>query len=169
MSIWNLAIWWVVTILLLAWAYTIMTRELDEKLDIVIVSSSIALMYLTAHFTGIEMWDFALTSWLAAAGWIFLFFFLQILVSKWAWLWGWDLRIAIMIGLWLWISLWFAWMMLTYILGSFISIFYLIYQRIKNKWKNIETQIPFWPFLALWFFSAIFFQTNIQNFISIYF
>lgn len=168
MQMWYLIIWLIIAGIILAWAYVIMTKELDEKYDIWILFISGLLLYFTSHFTQMNFWDFALTSGIIAASWIYLFFFLQILVSRWAWLGGWDLRIAIMIGLGLWMSLGFAWMMLTYILGSFISIFYLIYQKIKNKWQNLETQIPFWPFLALGFFIAIFFQNEIQSFISIY-
>lgn len=169
MDFWLLTIWIFIYLIVLAGAYTIMTREMDEKYDVGIIIISGIILYYTAVFTGIEFSDYALTSGLITASCIYLFFFLQILVSKWAWLWGWDLRIAIMIGLWLGISLGFAGMMLTYILGSFISVFYLVFQRIKSKGKNIETQIPFWPFLALGFFSAIFFQNEIQSFISIYF
>ncbi len=168
MSYGVLAIWILIISMILIWAYIIMNAQLDEKYDIWIIFLSGLLIYFGAYFTGIEMWNYALTSWLIAAVWIFLFFFLQIFISKWAWLgWG-DLRIGLMIGFGLWISLGFAWMMLTYILWSFISIFYLIFQRIKNKGAAVETQIPFGPFLALWFFSAMFFQNEIQNFIILY-
>ncbi len=168
MSYGLLAIWMLIISIILIWAYIIMNAQLDEKYDIWIIFLSGLLIYFGAYFTGIEMWNYALTSWLIAAVGIFLFFFLQIFISKWAWLgWG-DLRIALMIGFGLWMSLWFAGMMLTYILWSFISIFYLIFQRIKNKGAAVETQIPFGPFLALWFFSAMFFQNEIQNFISLY-
>ena len=85
-------------------------------------------------------------------------------------MWGWDLRIAILVGLILGSSLAFPGMMLTYFAWSIIWIWFLIYQRIKNKGKKkeLETQIPFWPFIAIWFFLAIFFQEEIINFMNIY-
>lgn len=169
MSINHFAIWIAILIALLIGSYVIMTKELEYKYDLLIVGCLIAIVYYTQFYFNIYMSDFALTSWIVAAWSIFLFFFFQILVSWWAWLWGWDLRIALMIGLWLGMSLWFAWMMLTYLIGSCISLWYLCYQKFLSKNSKLETQIPFWPFLALGFFTAIFYQTEIQNLITIYF
>ena len=87
-------------------------------------------------------------------------------------MWGWDLRIAILVGLILGSTLAFPGMMLTYFAGSIIWIWFLIYQRIKQKSKDaingISTEIPFWPFIAIWFFIAVFFQEEIINFMNNY-
>jgi len=84
--------------------------------------------------------------------------------------WG-DLRIAILVGLILGTSLAFPAMMLTYVAGSIIWIGFIIYQRIKNKGqkKELETQIPFGPFIAIWFFLAVFFQKEILELMNKYF
>ena len=89
-------------------------------------------------------------------------------------MWGWDLRIAILVGLILGSTLTFPAMMLTYFAGSIIWIWFIIYQRIKQKSRDnswiisTNTEIPFWPFLAIWFFLAVFFQEEIIKFMEIY-
>ena len=137
--------------------------------DISIVISCIFILYVFKIFYGIQLTDIAIFNGLIWAGAIFIFFFLQILVSKWAWMGWWDLRIAIFIWLILWTSLSFPGMMITYIAWSILSFWYIIAAKIKNKWWVLDTQVPFWPFLAIWFFITIFYQIEILKFIEIYF
>ncbi len=149
--------------------YIIMTSELHEIVDVVLLSFSIFMLYLFKTYTGIDLSSVALLNWVVWALAIFIFFFIQIVVSWWKWMWWGDLRIAIMIWLVLWISLSAAWLMLTYMAWSIIWISYLVYSKMKNKGKKLDSQVPFWPFLAVWFFVTMFYSTEILNTISIYF
>jgi hypothetical protein len=63
----------------------------------------------------------------------------------------------------------FPWLMITYFVWSILSIAILIHSKIKNKWKKLNTQIPFWPFLAIWFFITVFYSPEISNIMNIYF
>ena len=161
------------TIWATAWLYTIMTRWLKELLDILILAFIIALLFLFKYIFNVNLSDYAILNWLIWALWIFIFFFSQIVVSWWAWMWGWDLRIALMIWLVLWTSLAFPWMMLTYFTWSIIWLSLIAFWKIKHSSKNkathLNSQIPFWPFLAIWFFLTIFFQTEILELIKNYF
>jgi len=164
-----------IIVLTIIWLYIIILKNLSEIWDILIL---IWLYWLLFWFNYFFTWNFGLTEFPAiqAIIWalsIFTFFFLQIVISGWRWMWGWDLRIAILVGLILGSTLAFPWMMLTYFAGSIIWIWFIIFQRIKQKNKDainsISTQIPFWPFIAIWFFLAVFFQENILEFMKIYY
>lgn len=145
--------------------YLIMIKWLKEIYDIwLIIIILISLIIFNNYY---NIFEYSSLNALIASLVIFIFFFLQILISKWAWLWWWDLRIAILIWILLWTNFILSWLFLTYFLWSIISIWVLIYQKLISK--KINTQIPFGPFLALWFFTTIFFQENIINFTKIYF
>jgi hypothetical protein len=101
--------------------------------------------------------------------WIFIFFYLQILVSSWKWLGWWDLRIWIMIWLILWINYSLAWMMIIYLVWSILSISLISIKKLKYKKEKVSTLIPFWPFMWIWFFVTIFFLNDIAKIIEIYF
>lgn len=166
----NHSVW--LLILTLFWLYVIILKNLSEIWDILIL---IWLFWLLFLFNTLFTNNFSLTEFpaISASIWalsIFTFFFIQIVISGGKWMWGWDLRIAILVGLILGSTLAFPWMMLTYFAGSIIWVWFLIYQRIKNKWKKkeLETQIPFWPFIAIGFFLAVFFQEQILEFMKIY-
>ena len=149
--------------------YIIMTSELHEIVDVVLLSSAIFLLYLFKIQTWMALSEVALLNSIVWVLIIFIFFFIQIVLSWWSWMWWWDLRIAIMIWLILWISLSVPWLMITYMVWSIIWIWYLIHSKIKYKWKKLDTQIPFWPFLAIWFFATMFYSTEINNIIWMYF
>jgi len=149
--------------------YTIMLKELHEIIDIILLSIIIWWLYLFSFITNINLSDIAILNWLIWVLIIFWFFFLQILISKWRWMWWGDLRIAIMIWLILGINFSFPWLMLTYLVWSIIWIIVIILGKIKNTWTKLNTQIPFWPFLAIWFFLTIFYSTEINNIMSNYF
>jgi len=167
----NHSVW--LLILTIIWLYTIILKWLKEIWDILILIILFGLLYL---FNCFFTWNFSLTSFPAiqaiiGALSIFTFFFLQIIVSGGKWMWWGDLRIAILVGLILGSTLAFPAMMLTYLVWSIIWIGFIIFQRIKNKGqkKELETQIPFGPFIAIWFFLAVFFQKEILELMNKYF
>lgn len=157
------------SLIIIGWLYTIMTKELDDKYDISIILASIWALYIYKIEFWINLSDISIFDWLLWALYIFIFFFIQIFISKWVWMWAWDLRIAIMVGLLLWTSLVFPWLMITYIAWSIIWITFVIYWKLKNKWTTLNAQIPFWPFLAIWFFVTIFYSNQLLNIMSMYF
>ena len=167
----NNSVW--LLIITLVWLYVIILKNLSEIWDILILIWLFWLLFLfNTFFTN----NFSLTEFpaISASIWalsIFTFFFIQIVISGGKWMWGWDLRIAILVGLILGSNLAFPWMMLTYFAGSIIWIWFLIYQRIKNKdtINPVSTEIPFWPFIAIGFFLAVFFQENLLEIIEKYF
>ena len=167
LSIWIWAI--ILSITILLWLYIIMLKWLKEIFDIWIIIISIISLLLFKNFYWINLTDITIFNWLIWTLIIFIFFFLQILISKWAWMWWGDLRIAVLIWLILWYSLSIAWTMTTYMIWSIFWITFLIYSKIKNKWWTLKTQIPFWPFLATWFFLTIFLQNDLKKLIEIYF
>ena len=170
----NLSVW--LLVLTILWLYTIILKNLSEIYDIIILLILFGLLFIfNCDFTN----NVSLTAFpaISASIWalsIFTFFFIQIVISWGKWMWGWDLRIAILVGLILGSTLAFPWMMLTYFAGSIIGIGFIIHQKIKNKkvetgLKPVSTEIPFWPFIAIWFFIAIFFQKNIIELLEKYF
>ncbi len=171
-SWWNLsiasftAVAWCVSVV--GMLYIIMLKELSIITDVILLIASLLGLILIKYAFNIELTSLAITNGLIWVLGIFLFFFTQIVVSKWAWMgWG-DLRIAILIGLILWTSLSFAGMMFTYMIWSIIWIGFIIHSRL-GKWETtMTTQIPFWPFLAAGFFAAIFFEETILRFMSFY-
>ncbi len=166
---------WLLSILLsfiIVWLlYTIMLKWLKEIYDIIIIVWIILSLLWFKYFFNVELSNIPIFSWIIWSLWLFTFFFLQILVSRWVWMWWGDLRIAILIGSILWIPLTFAWGMITYLVWSVIWISLIIYSRLKKlkNWTKMDTQIPFWPFLAIGFFLTLFYQNEILNFIEIYF
>lgn len=168
----NISVWFsaILTTFVVLWIlYVIMIKELHEIIDILLVTLSISILYIFKLFYWLNLSEIAILNWLIWALSIFLFFFIQIIISKGAWMWWGDLRIAIFIWLLLWINFSFPWLMLTYMVWSIVWIIFIIQNRVKNKWVKLNTQIPFWPFLAIWFFLTIFYSTEISNIISIYF
>lgn len=167
----NVSIW--LLILTIIWLYTVILKNLSEIYDILILLILFLLLFIfNCYFTN----NYSLTQFpaISAIIWalsIFIFFFIQILISGWKWMWSGDLRIAIFVGLILGSTLSLPAMMLTYFSWSIIWIWLIIYQKIKNKWqkKGLETEIPFGPFIAIGFFLAIFFQDYILKLIEKYF
>ena len=165
----NHSIW--LLIVSIIWLYFIMLKELKEVYDILILVWIWILTYLFSIFftTNINFLDFPAINALIWVLIIFIFFFLQIIISGWAWMWWGDLRIAILIGLLLWYSFSIEWLFATYIVWSIIWISAIIFSKFKN-WLNttFNSQIPFWPFLALGFFIVLFIQIPLTKLIEIY-
>lgn len=152
----------------LAGFYSIMIRELKEIYDIAILLVIGTLLWFSQDLFWIGVTQHPLLSGMTGAFCIFVFFFLQIVLSGGRALWGWDLRIAIMIWLLLGTSLSFAGAMSTYIIWSIIGIVMLLHTKYIKKQKNLSTQVPFGPFLALWFFVTLFYQDYILALMALY-
>jgi len=90
---------------------------------------------------------------------IFGFFFLQILISKGRWIGGGDLRIAVFMGLMLGWPLALSGLVISYLIGSIISIFLLI----VNRNCKMKTAIPFAPFLSIGTFLTYFYGAAITG------
>lgn len=146
--------------------YAIMLKELDTKYDILILGLAGLLLMGYKELFGMFL-EVPLISGLVAVYFLFLFFYAQIFISGGKWLGGGDLRIAILMGLILWANLIFFGVLLTYIFGSIIGIWIILYKKIiiSHKWR-VDTMIPFWPFLALWTLFTLFFQDQILFFFT---
>ncbi|MDD3793825.1 MAG: prepilin peptidase [Candidatus Gracilibacteria bacterium] len=156
------------SIISIGFLYLIMLKELDTKYDVLIILSIITGLIAFKYF-GINLTSISILSGFTSAFAIFVFFYLQIVLSNGKALGGGDLRIGIMIGLLSGISLSFPAMMLTYIVGSIISIIIIIYQKFIQKNKEILNIVPFGPFLGIGFLITVLFQNHILNIIEIYF
>lgn len=158
------------SVILLICLYIIILKELKTIYDIAILIVSSFSIYLFLEYFQISLSQIPILSGMTAGLWIFIFFFLQIVLSGGRALGGWDLRIALMVGLLLTSSLALAWTMITYIVWSIIGIYILCRdKRIKKKKKPGGTQLPFWPFLAVWCFITLFFSPEIFWIIERYF
>lgn len=178
-------LWSIVSIWFL---YLIMLKWMSEIYDIIILLIIVAIICTIKYIFNINLEQTAIWSALIWVIWIFIFFFLQILISWWSWLWGWDLRIWILMWLIAWITFSFSSLMISYMSWSIIWIVFIIIAKIKQNlevkksftykirkvlWlkitKNpINTQMPFWPFLAIWLFWILFFQELILELINTY-
>jgi prepilin signal peptidase PulO-like enzyme (type II secretory pathway) len=165
----NIMTLWVCLIVLVS-LYIIMLAGLKERYDSLIVIWCIWLLWWYMYLTGSHFTDSALLSGTLAALVIFISFFLQIVLSWWKWMWAGDLRIAILMWLLVWVSFAFPAWMITYLVGSIIGIWLIISSKIKHGIKSdFNHQIPFGPFLAIWYLSILFFHPQISKFIELYF
>lgn len=176
------------TFISLALLYTIMLKWMDEIYDIIALLVIVAIICTIKFIFNINLEETAIWSALIWLFCVFIFFFLQILVSGWNWMWGWDLRIWIFMWIIAWTSFSFQALMISYLSWSIIWIILITLAKIKqnieekNSIKNkikaffwvkiekkaIDTQIPFWPFLAIWIFWVLFFQNEFLAIINSY-
>ncbi|MDD2907621.1 MAG: prepilin peptidase [Candidatus Gracilibacteria bacterium] len=147
--------------------YIIMLKELKVIYDVLIFFVIILSLILLKNIFIVNLSSLPIISGIIGALSIFIFFYLQIVLSGGKALGGGDLRIGIMIGLLLGISYSFAGMMITYFVGSIISIGIIISQKLKKK--EVLNVVPFGPFLGVGFLITILFQNHIANIIEIYF
>ena len=82
-----------------------------------------------------------------------------------AWIWWGDLRIAIFIGLTLWGIHSLSALFFAYISGSIVWISLLLYWRLSRQ--KFSHEMPFWPFLALWWFLSLTFYDEIISYLDI--
>lgn len=162
--------------------YMIMLKELKEIYDVGLLVVLGLIGVWIKYFLYIDFEQSAIGS--ALIGWysVFVFFYIQILISGWKWMGGWDLRIAILLWLIAWISYSFWWLFLCYISGSLIWLWILWFLKTREYYKlqkstlykikkllwfktskiPLDTQIPFWPFLAIWCLWVLFFSHEIS-------
>jgi len=165
------------TILLATWLsifaiivyYLIMLWWLSEKIDLLLLFLLWFTILLSYFFIDNNIFNTPIWSWLIWSFIIFLFFFLQIFISKWQWMWWWDLRIAIFIWFFVWISFIIPTILIVYMLWSIIWILYILLEK-AIKWnKNLNSQIPFWPFLWIWLYIVLIYNYELSIFINSYF
>ncbi len=175
----------ILLIISISWLYIIMLWELNDIIDTLILIFIISLICTFKIYFSNNTSDYLAINSLIWALIIFIFFYIQYIIwvilhqiekrnkkkkdyrfQDWIIWWG-DLRIAIMVWLLLWMILTWPWLMMTYIVWTIISILFIIIQKLKNK--QINTQVPFWPFLALWFFITIFYYKEFYSLVTIYF
>lgn len=182
----NLILWWLITSIWIL--YIIMLKWFSEIIDVILIFLIIWIICFLKFYIWIDIEKTAIWSALISCISIFIFFFLQIIISWWSWMWGWDLRIAILMWLISWITFWFEAVMISYFAWSIIWIIFIIYAKIKShnearkkfsnkirrilwleqKVNQINTQIPFWPFLWIWIYWVILFTPLINEFIKNY-
>lgn len=163
--------------------YFIMLKWLKEIYDVLILIFIGLIFIILKYFLYIDFEQYALWSALIWSFFIFLFLFLQILVSGWSWMGGWDLRIAILMWLIAGLSYSFYTVLWAYISGSIVWILIIIYTKTRNhyieqkKFLNkikkvlglqpskisLDTKMPFGPFLALWIYLILFFPDFIKD------
>lgn len=167
-------LWWsglwftsLIFLLILSMLYLIMLKWLKEIYDVIILVVSIISVLALKNYLDLSIYLVPVISSILWVLLIFTFLFLQIVASKWTWMWWWDLRIAILMWLILWNSYSFTWIMLTYIIWSIIWIIIIIIQKLQKK-ETLNTMIPFWPFLWLWLFVCLLWQSEIDKFLSSY-
>ena len=145
--------------------YFIMLKWLKEIYDLFIIIWIIIFIYfIWNYFSLIDSTIFNSIIWILI---IFVFFFFQIIVSKGKWMWWWDLRIAILLWMILGYNFIFPWLVITYFVWSIIWILVIFMQKLQKR-KEINTMIPFWPFLWIWLLICLFFQNKIYNLIFYY-
>lgn len=180
---------WSTLVLSLSSFYFIMLKWLDDLYDILIISVTIIFLWMFRFLTWIEIEKTLIWSayiWMVLS---FLFFYFQIFISKGKWMWWWDLRISILLWLLLWYSFYFYWILFSYIFWASIWVFYLIYIKTREYYRarkdyankirsliwlrpnkvELDTQIPFWPFLAIWIYIALFFNEKLVELFKINF
>ncbi|MDD5213877.1 MAG: prepilin peptidase, partial [Candidatus Gracilibacteria bacterium] len=169
--------------------YFIMLKGLREIFDVAILSVIICTIVIIKFYFGINLEQTAIGNAILGSLAIFLFLFLQILISSGAWMGGGDLRIGILIGLIVGLGFSFHSMMTSYLFGSFVGIGLIIYGKIRqhcNKKKlniisrikklvgieekkvTLDTKMPFGPFLALGIFVILFWGNLISEYLKNY-
>lgn len=171
LAAWNISVFpLLLTLMVLGGLYTIMLAELKEIEDSIILVVCMFLLWYYLHTWGLSYNESALISGSIAALGIFTSFFLQIVLSKGRWMGAWDLRIAILMWLLVGASFAFSAWMITYLVWSIIGVFLIFISKIRHGMRSeFNHQIPFWPFLASWYLSILFFSPYIWNFIEWYF
>ena len=185
-NIWNNYIAIIIFIITIISLYIIMLNNFNEFIDIAILIFIVILIFtFNKYFAETNIKNYTSLNALFWSLIIFIFFFIQYIIwvilhiiekrtkkkeeyrfEDWIIWWG-DLRIAILIWLLLWYTYSLSWLMLTYIVWTIISITIIIIWKIRNK--EVNNQVPFWPFLAIWFFITIFYQQQINTLLKIYF
>ncbi len=155
---------WIIWVL-----YYMMLAGKENIHDIAIIIACIVGICFWKYIFGIPFSSVPIMSGIIGALGIFLFLYIQILVSGGAWMWGGDLRIALLMWMTLGITFSFSGVMLSYFIWSIISIGLILVHKVQWWWKkNFEKQVPFGPFLAAGYFWVLFFSQYIESIMRIY-
>lgn len=140
--------------------FDLMHKEIPDQLSIPAIFIAIAGIISLSPImqTGVDM--------LIGGGIIFLFFFLQYIISKGTWIGGGDLRLGALMGILLsWTTGSFSgWLVgilglvIAYLIGGLVSVILIIAKKLHHK-----STIPFGPFLVIGAITAIFFGQEILN------
>lgn len=170
-------------ILMIGSFYFIMLKWLKEIYDIAIVWFFLIVFLVIKFFLFIDLEQSVIGSALLGSFLVFLFLFIQIVISWGSWMWGGDLRIAILMWLLAWWSFSFYAILVSYFIGSVIGIWILIYTKTRNyyieqknylskvrkvlwlkpKKVSLDTKMPFGPFLAIGIYGILFFSEAIKD------
>jgi len=158
----------IVWFIILWWLYVVMTKPLkDTKLDTIKDGSIIIFSYLifiALNKFGYDISEIPVLAGMFSALVIFTFFYLQVILSNYRALWTGDLRIWIFMWMILWLNYSLFWIISSYLFGSVIWLMLMFMQNIKqlDSDKNeLNTIIPFGPFLAMWILFVIYFHNEI--------
>ncbi len=138
------------TFLLAIFFYDFLYQEIPDSLSLTAISIAIA--------GGLVLGTPSPVSMTLGGVLLFLFFAIQFYVSKGKWIGGGDLRLGILIGVLLGVKLGFIALIISYILGSLISIALIVAGRANKK-----THIAFGPFLATGTIIVVFYGQEILN------
>lgn len=130
--------------------YDISTQEIPLKLSIPMGVIALIFSYTVLHTPIVSI----LTGGLAG----FAFFYLQYLVSKGTWTGLGDADLALIIGILFGPLILLQSLTLSYVLGSLVGIYLLIFKK-----SQLKTQLAFGPFLILGLFLNALYATQIQN------
>ncbi|MDD5213174.1 MAG: prepilin peptidase [Candidatus Gracilibacteria bacterium] len=142
--------------------YTIIFAGLKEIYDLGLVALAIGIALLFKICFNINFSDFPILWGTMGALGLFIFFFLQIFVSKGAWMGAGDLRIAIFMGLILGGFYTLIGGFLTYLIGSVIGILIMIASKLKGG-QTSQLAVPFGPFLAIGLMLTLYFQADLEK------
>lgn len=140
--------------------FDLLHKEIPDQLSLPAIAIAIIgiISFSPTMQTGVNM--------LIGGGIIFLFFFLQYVISKGTWIGGGDLRLGALMGILLsWSTGGFSgWLVgilalvIAYLIGGVFSVILIIEKKLHHK-----STIPFGPFLVIGTITAIFFGQEILN------
>jgi len=140
----------VFSFLVVIFFYDLLYKEIPDKISIPAIGLAIA--------GGLVFGIPGIANMFIGAGIIFGFFALQFFISKGKWIGGGDLRLGALMGLILGWETGILALILSYIIGSIISIILLVQGKVTKK-----SAIPFGPFLVMGTLIAVFYGKEIIN------
>jgi leader peptidase (prepilin peptidase)/N-methyltransferase len=138
------------TFLIAIFFYDLMHKEIPDRLSFPAIVIAITGGLIFGEPSPLNM--------VIGGGGIFLFFALQLILSKGKWIGGGDLRLGALMGILLGWEKGLIALVLAYLIGAVVSIILLIQKKVTQK-----STIPFGPFLITGIIIALFYGTEIIN------
>lgn len=138
------------TFLIAIFFYDLLYQEIPDRFSLPAIAVTIVGVLILGLTPPLSM--------LIGGAGIFLFFLAQLVLSKGKWIGGGDLRLGALMGLLLGWKLGLIALVLSYLLGSIVSVVLLI-----QKKANRKSAIPFGPFLVTGTVIAIFYGNQILS------